>query len=94
MEDVHLVHVLQALTYLPDERDSIKFHESVVLINDPVKQFPSANTRVEDRRIKLCIAHTNKADDITSDRSISKCFNISKLFWPQYTTGKLIWSEE
>lgn len=26
VEDVHLVHVLQALTDLPDEGDGVKFH--------------------------------------------------------------------
>lgn len=62
VQDVHLVHVLQAFNDLPDEGDGIKFHQSVVLINDPVKQFTAANTRVGDRCMKLGITLTNKAD--------------------------------
>lgn len=69
MEDVHLVHVLQALADLPDEGDSVEFHQSVVLINDPVKQFTAANTRVEDRRMRF-IPLTNKAEDNISDSLI------------------------
>ncbi|TNN54001.1 hypothetical protein EYF80_035769 [Liparis tanakae] len=34
-----------ALTDLLDEENSVQLHQSVVFINDPVKQLPSTNTR-------------------------------------------------
>lgn len=46
MEDVHLVHVLQALTDLPDEQHRVQLHQSVVLIDDSVKELPSIHTTI------------------------------------------------
>lgn len=43
MENVHLMHVLYALTYLLHEQDGIKFRQIVVLIDDAVKQLPTVH---------------------------------------------------
>lgn len=53
MQDVHFMHVLQALTDLPDEHHSIQLHQSVVFIDDPVKELPSSNTKVGNDEYKV-----------------------------------------
>lgn len=52
MQDIHFVHVLQALTDLSDEHHSVQLHQSVVFINDPVEQLPSTHTKVRDKWFK------------------------------------------
>lgn len=44
MEDVHLVHVAQAFTDLPDEHHRVELRQLVVLIDDSVEEFTSINT--------------------------------------------------
>lgn len=51
MENVHLMHVSYSLTYLLDEQDGIKLSQTVVVINDPVKQLTSIHT-VEERGVE------------------------------------------
>lgn len=52
MQDGHFVHVLQAFTDLPDKQHSIQLHQSVVFINDPVKQLTSSNAEGKDEHRK------------------------------------------
>lgn len=44
MQYRHFVHMLKALADLSDEHHSIQLHQSVVFINNPVKEFSSTNT--------------------------------------------------
>ena len=44
VEDVHLVHVLQALTDLSDEAHRLQLHQGVVHVDDPVEQLAPINT--------------------------------------------------
>lgn len=52
MQDGHFVHVLQAIADLPDEQHSIQLHQSVVFINNPVKQLASGNAEGKDEHMK------------------------------------------
>lgn len=52
MQDGHFVHVLQAIADLPDEHHSIQLHQSVVFINNPVKQLASGNAEGKDEHMK------------------------------------------
>lgn len=47
MENVHLMHVPYALTYLPDEQDGIKLSQVVVVVNDAVEKLASIHTAEE-----------------------------------------------
>lgn len=44
VQDVHLVHVLQALTDLADEQHRVQLRQVVVLVDDAVKQLPALHT--------------------------------------------------
>lgn len=51
MENVHLMHVSYALTYLLDEEDGVKLGQIVVVIDDAIEQLPSIHT-AERRGVK------------------------------------------
>lgn len=67
VQDVHLVHVLQALTDLPYEQHRVQLRQVVVLIDDAVKQLPTLHTGVTESRKhtrlqarkSLCVTHTH-----------------------------------
>lgn len=47
MQDVHFMHVLQALADLPYEQHSVQLRQVVVLVDDAVKQLSSFHTAVQ-----------------------------------------------
>ncbi len=55
MEDVHLVHVAQAFTDLPDEHHRVELRQLIVLIDDSVEEFTSINTVQRDQHRILLI---------------------------------------
>ncbi len=55
MEDVHLVHVAQAFTDLPDEHHRVELCQLIVLIDDSVEEFTSINTVQRDQHRILLI---------------------------------------
>ncbi len=55
MEDVHLVHVAQAFTDLPDEHHRVELRQLIVLIDDSVEELTSINTVQRDQHRILLI---------------------------------------
>lgn len=51
MKNVHLMHMSYSLTYLLDEQDGVQLSQTVVVVNDPIKQLASVHT-AEGRGVK------------------------------------------